>query len=425
MVVQKQSARQVVDLCHKLGRKVVAGGPLVTASPHEFDHIDHLVLNEAEITFPQFLSDLSRSNARHAYTSSERPDLATTPLPRWDLVSIRDYLSVTIQFSRGCPYDCEFCDIVQLYGRGTRVKTLEQVNQELDAVYATGWRGRLFVVDDNFIGAKAQARAMLRTVIEWQQARGHPFDLYGQASIDLAEDEDLLNLMSTAGFELVVIGFESPQEASLKETGKYQNCNQDMIQVIKTIHSHGMEVAGSFIVGFDSDPPDIFERQSDFIQNTGVMVINMALLNAFPKTRLYERLKKEGRLIGEPSGDPSDGSINFVPKMDPNMLGQGLEQVLQYIYSPEPYYHRMLQFVSDFKPVRRLRFDLMFVLTFIASIVYAGILDTAGGKRFFWKVLIRALLLNPGSLTKVLINSLLGYHVRRLLQGTKTGSSCP
>jgi radical SAM superfamily enzyme YgiQ (UPF0313 family) len=415
MIVQKKSVREIVDRCHKHGKKVVAGGPLLSSAAEEFDDVDYIVQNEAEVTFPVFLRDLERGEARHIYSSQEKPDISITPLPRWDLINFKHYASLSVQYSRGCPFNCEFCDIVILNGRRPRVKSDEQMIRELNVLYEMGWRGRLFIVDDNFIGNKVKVKSMLRAVAAWQEDRKYPFNLYTEASVNLADDEELMRLMIQAGFDSVFLGLETPEEDSLKECGKHQNSGKDLVEAVRTIQRNGMEVMGGFIIGFDSDPPNIFERQIRFIQNSGVVKAMIGLLNAVPGTRLHERLAREGRLLKNPTGDNCDGSLNFIPKMDAQTLREGYQAVLNYIYSPREYYKRVLEFLEHYRPARRKRTNMTDLMAFFRSILYLGILDKGKSKIYYWKLLIKAFLFHRRSFGEAVSNAIFGYHFRKLL----------
>jgi radical SAM superfamily enzyme YgiQ (UPF0313 family) len=412
MTVQKESVRQIVARCRALGKPVVGGGSLFTSCPEDFDDIDYLVLNEAEITLPMFLNHLSAGNLRRVYTTEEKPDITLTPLPRWDLINI--YASMSVQYSRGCPYDCEFCDVVNLNGIYPRVKSNEQMIREFDSLYKIGWRGSLFIVDDNFIGNKSKVKTLLRDLKPWQEARCFPFMLYTEASVNLAQDEELMTLMTAAGFDSVFIGLETPEEECFAECGKHQNLSIDLVEAVKTIQRNGMEVMGGFIIGFDNDPPDIFERQIKFIQNSGVARAMIGLLNAPPGTRLYLRLKEEGRLINDCSGDNCDGSMNFVPKMDPQMLKEGYKAVLNYIYSPKEYYTRVLEFLRTYKSVKRRPITLLGIIAFFNSVLYIGILDKWSNSVYFWKLLFKALISYRRSLREAVMLMMFGYHFRKL-----------
>jgi len=317
MVVQRDSVREVVSRCQKLGVKTVAGGPLFTTGFDEFDGIDHFVLGEAEITLPLFLDDIAKGNPKPIYTTDKCPDINNTPLPLWSLIDSHQYSSMSIQYSRGCPFDCEFCDIVVLNGHKPRTKGREQILAELDALYNYGWRSGVFIVDDNFIGNKKKLKAeTLPAIIEWSKEKKYPFSFYTEVSINLAEDEELMQLMNEAGFDRIFIGIETPNEESLAECNKLPNKGRDLTALVKKLQNHSFEVQGGFIVGFDSDPISIFRSQINFIQNSGIVTAMVGLLNAPRGTKLYQRLKKENRLLKVFTGNNTDININFVPKMN-------------------------------------------------------------------------------------------------------------
>jgi len=417
MVIQKTSAKDVISRSRALGKPVVVGGPLFTSAPEDFPEVDHMVLNEAEITLPPFLKDLAAGALQRIYTSTEKPDIAMTPLPRWNLLNMKYYASMSVQYSRGCPFDCEFCDIVHLNGRRPRVKSNDQMLREFDVLYNLGWRGRLFIVDDNFIGNKVKAKSFLRTLIPWQEARNYPFGLYTESSVNLAQDEELMQLMSQAGFDSVFLGLETPAEECLAECGKHQNCSIDLAEAVRTIQRNGMEVMGGFIIGFDNDPANIFERQIKFIQNTGVVKAMIGLLQAIPGTRLYQRLQKEGRLLEECSGDNCDGSMNFIPKMDLEVLKQGYHEVLQNLYSPREYYFRVLEFLKNYKPRRPAlaRVGWLEIRAFLSSILYLGILDKWSGKIYYWRMIFKAFFFHRQCFGEAITQMIIGYHFRKLL----------
>ncbi len=414
VIAQKESVRQIVARCHALGRRIVGGGPLFTSCPEDFDDLDYLVLNEAEATLPLFLKDLAVGSPHRVYTAEEQPDITLTPLPRWDLIDMKLYASMSVQYSRGCPYDCEFCDVVNRNGRRHRVKSNDQMIREFEILYEMGWRGSLFIVDDNFIGNRSKVKRLLKELKAWQEAKDFPFVLYTEASVNLAQDGELMRLMTAAGFDSVFLGLETPEEESLAECGKHQNRSRDLVEAVKTIQRNGMEVMGSFIIGFDNDPPTIFERQVKFIQDSGVVVAHIGLLNALPGTRLYRRLEEEGRLLEACSGDSCDGSMNFVPKMDPQFLRKGYNAVLNYIYSPKEYYSRVLEFLRTYKPVRRSRITLSETTAFLNSILYLGVLDKWSNSVYYWKLLFKTLISYRQSLREVVKLMIFGYHFRKL-----------
>ncbi|MFC1954158.1 B12-binding domain-containing radical SAM protein, partial [Chloroflexota bacterium] len=334
MVVQGDSAREVITRCNELNTKVVAGGPLFTTGHEEFEGVDHFVLGEAEVTLPSFLADLDKGCAKPIYTPDKKPDISKTPVPLWSLINMKYYSSMNIQYSRGCPFNCEFCDIIILNGHKPRTKDRHQMVNELEALYSRGWRGGVFIVDDNFIGNRKKLKAeTLPAIIEWSKKKKYPFVLSTETSINLADDEELMKLMVEAGFNQVFIGVETPNEASLAECNKMQNRDRDLAASVKKIQNHGFEVQGGFIVGFDSDPVSIFRSQIDFIQRSGIVTAMVGLLNAPRGTRLYQRLKKENRLLKGFSGDNTDSSINFIPKMNYETLINGYRNILDTIYS--------------------------------------------------------------------------------------------
>lgn len=416
MIVQKESVRQITAKCRALGKLVVGGGPLFTSCPEEFNDVDYLVLNEAEITLPLFLKDLITGNPRRVYTTEEKPDISLTPLPRWDLIDMKLYASMSVQYSRGCPYDCEFCDIVNLNGRHPRVKSNDQMIREFEILHDMGWRGSVFVVDDNFIGNQSKVKSFLRALKSWQEANDFPFALYTEASVNLAQDEELLKLMTAAGFDSVFLGLETPEDQCLAECGKNQNRAIDLVEAVKTIQRNGMEVMGGFIIGFDNDPPDIFERQIEFIQNSGVVRAMIGLLEALPGTRLYQRLKEEGRLLQDCSGDNCDGAMNFIPKMDLQLVRKRYNAVLNYLYSPKEYYARVLEFLGTYQPARRRRITLLGTIAFLNSILYLGILDKWNNKIYYWKLLLKALVFYRRSLREAVTLMIFGYHYRKLFR---------
>jgi radical SAM superfamily enzyme YgiQ (UPF0313 family) len=423
MIVQRDSVKEVIRRCKKLGAKTVAGGPLFTSEYEEFQDIDHLVLNEAESTLPLFLEDLIKGSAKRIYTSSERPDISKTPVPMWSLLNTKKYTTMSIQYSRGCPFDCEFCDIIVLNGNRPRTKTKEQLLAELDALYHRGWRETVFLVDDNFIGNKRKLKEeILPAMVKWQKAKKFPFGFLTEASINLADDEELMQLMIAAGFDTVFIGIESPNEESLVECNKNQNINRDLIASVKKIQNYGMQVHGGFILGFDSDPDSIFKSQLNFIQKSGIVTAMVGLLNAPRGTRLYQRLKKENRLLENVSGDNTDGSMNFVPKMGREKLINGYRHVLTTIYSSKQYYKRVKIFLKEYKPRKRkglpqLRF--WHVRALMRSMWVLGVLER--DRWYYWRFFISTLLKRPRSFPMSMAFAVYGFHFRTVARKhTKT-----
>jgi radical SAM superfamily enzyme YgiQ (UPF0313 family) len=415
MAVQKNSVEEVVSRCNDLGTIIVAGGPLFTASFEEFSGIDHFVLGEAEVTLNPFLEDLKKGCAKNVYRSDERPDISKTPIPLWSLIDMKQYSTMNLQYSRGCPFDCEFCDIVILNGHTPRTKSKEQLVSELDALYEQGWRGGVFIVDDNFIGNKKKLKTeILPALTEWKESKKYPFAFCTESSINLADDEELMRLMVAAGFDVVFIGIETPNEESLVECTKSQNQNRDIVASIKKLHQFGLEVQGGFIVGFDSDPESIFQTQIDFIQRSGIVTAMVGLLNAPTGTRLYQRLKKEGRIINSFNGNNTDFSINFIPKMDYEKLVRGYKHIMDTIYSPKEYYERIRTFLQVYRPPRTKpgKVQSHQVKAFFRSIWFLGI--RGKGKRHYWRLFISYLMKSPPKFARFILLAVYGYHFHKV-----------
>jgi radical SAM superfamily enzyme YgiQ (UPF0313 family) len=413
MVIQRDSAKRIIDRCRDRDLTVVGGGPLFTVEPELFPEVDHLVLDEAEVTLPQFLKDLKNGRPRKIYRASEFCDIRETPKPRWDLVEAKKYASLCIQFSRGCPFNCDFCNVTVLFGHRPRMKTPRQVIDELDSIYAAGWRGNIFFVDDNFIGNKGYLKKrLLPALIEWRQdKKGCVF--YTEASINLADDAELMDLMVKAGFDSVFIGIESPDENSLTECKKIQNKDRDLLHSVRIIQRTGLQVQGGFIVGFDSDTHSIFQRQIDFIQKSGIVTAMVGLLQAPPGTRLYDRLRREDRLLGGISGNNVDGTTNIIPKMGLDRLLEGYRSIMTYIYAPRHYYRRVKTFLKEFRgPEVRIPMDIQRFLAFFRSGFRLGIV---GRERFqYWRLLTWALLRKPKLFPLAITLAIHGYHFRRI-----------
>jgi radical SAM superfamily enzyme YgiQ (UPF0313 family) len=415
MVVQRKSADQIIARCKEAGLKVVAGGPLFSSEYAAFKAVDHFVLNEAELTLPPFLKELEQGRAQHIYTTSEFPDLGQTPIPLWELVDLKRYATMNIQFSRGCPFNCEFCNVTALFGHRPRTKSASQMIAELDGLYELGWRGSIFFVDDNFIGNKRHLKSeLLPALIEWQKDKGD-ITFNTEVSINLADDEQLMRMMVEAGFNMVFIGIETPDEESLSECSKRQNMRRDLVEDVRRIQRAGLQVQGGFIVGFDNDTPSIFQQQIDFIQNSGIVTAMVGLLQAPPGTRLYERLKREGRLLGQLSGDNVDGTTNIIPKMSLETLREGYENILQHIYSPEHYYQRVRTFLQEYNPPKiNAPLELEHILAFLRSIYRLGIV---GRERFhYWKLLFWTLFHRPALFPLAVTLAIYGHHFRKVCE---------
>lgn len=416
MVVQKESAHGIITRCKKAGLKVVAGGPLFTMEHEEFDNVDHFILNEAEITLPEFLADLEWNRAKRVYATDGFADMTGTPAPAWELMDMKRYHAMEIQYSRGCPFNCDFCNITSLLGRRVRTKSANQIIAELDGMYTTGWRrGHVFFVDDNFIGNKHHLKSeLLPRLIEWRKDRpGITF--MTEASINLADDEELTGLMVAAGFDTVFIGIETPEDASLTECSKTQNAHRDLVQDVKKIQRAGLQVQGGFIVGFDSDMPSVFQRQIEFIQNSGIVTAMVGLLQAPRGTQLYQRMAKAGRLRGSFTGDNVEGTTNIVPLMDFDRLLAGYKEILNHIYEPRHYYERIKTMLREYHPPKSrclpTRSDL---LALLRSIYRLGIL---GKERVqYWKLLLWTSFRRPESFPLVVTLAISGYHCRKVCE---------
>ncbi|MCD6326404.1 B12-binding domain-containing radical SAM protein, partial [bacterium] len=418
MSIQKPSAEEVVARCKEVNVKTVAGGPLFTTEYDDFlDKVDHLVLNEAEVTLPPFLKDLKEGHAKPMYTSDEYVNLAKTPLPLWELVNIRKYASMNLQYSRGCPFDCEFCDISVLYGRKVRTKGVDQILAELSALYSRGWRGDVFLVDDNFIGNSRKLKAeILPAIIEWAERRKRPFSFQTEVSINLADDIELMHQMTRAGFNSVFVGIETTNEDSLIECNKLQNKNRDLLACVSRIHEAGLRVVAGFILGFDSDPPSIFERMNTFIQESGIVSAMIGLLNAPKDTKLYWRLKEEGRLLDGGTGDSMGFSMNFVPKMDYTTLIEGYRTVIRKVYSSSAYYQRVRRYLKEHKPPRgnTTYFRLSQLPAFPKSVIFLGIL---GKERLhYWRLFFWTLFTRPRLIPLALTLAIYGFHFRKFFE---------
>ncbi len=413
MAVQFETVRSILKRCNAAGLKIVAGGPLFLTEHEHYEDVDHFILNEAEITLPQFLADLKEGIPQKIYATADFANVTQTPAPDWTLADLKHYATMALQYSRGCPYNCEFCNITVLLGHRPRLKSAAQILHELDGLYRLGWRESVFFVDDNLIGNKKTLKEeLLPALIEWRRDKvGMTF--HTEASINLADDDELMALMVKAGFNMVFIGIETPDEDSLTECGKKHNKNRDLIMDIKRIQRAGMQVQGGFILGFDSDTASIFQRQIEFIQRSGIVTAMVGLLQAMPGTALYKRLAGEGRLRGNVTGDNVDGTTNIVPRMKLEALHNGYKKVIQYLYSPENYYARVKTFLREYKLSKvRIHLDPEYLMALFRSIFRLGIL---GKERIhYWKLFIWTLFKRPHLFPLAINFTILGYHFRKV-----------
>ena len=408
MMVQGPSMKEAIARAKSRGRTVVVGGPITSAGDPAISEADHLVEGEAEELIAQLAADLERGEARPHYKAAQLPDLTLVPLPDLHLAKLGKYSSMAVQYSRGCPFTCEFCDIIEIYGRRPRTKTPDQVCAELDQVYRLGWRGPVFLVDDNFIGNKKNVKLLLPRLVEWMRDHRHPFSLFTEASLNLAEDESLLGLMREAHFTRVFLGIETPVEESLKETTKFQNLRRDLLESVKLIQSHGIEVMAGFIVGFDNDPPDVFDRQIRFIREAAIPLSMVGLLSALPNTQLWRRLKSEGRLLKESLGSNTLADMNFIPKMNVDELLAGYRRILETIYSPREYFDRAQAFLSQLGSSARAPIVFSDLMAVGRSFLRQGLLSNY--RKEYWKFIAQAVSRHRQHLDKALTLAIMGHH---------------
>ncbi len=413
MIVHRESVNEIVERCRKLSKTIIAGGPLFTTGHANFPHIPHFVLGEAEEIMPQLIEDLKAGTLRHHYQSSGRPDITRVPAPRWDLIDFRHYATMAVQFSRGCPFDCEFCDIIVMNGRVPRTKTPAQLVDELEALRTRGWKDMVFIVDDNFIGNKKLTKALLREMIPWRKRVRAEMGFFTEASVNLADDAELCELMVQSGFKKVFLGIETPSVESLEECRKLQNRGRDLVETVKTLQRFGFEVMGGFIIGFDHDKRDIFNRQFEFIQRSGVAAAMLGLLTALPETRLYRRLKKEGRLEAETTGNNTDAVLNFKPKLNREFLLTGYRNLMKKLYEPHTYYQRVRNFLKDHRPSGpNLRLSWWDFQAFLKSFWLLGIWYR--GRVAYWWFFWGTLLRRPRQFRYAIELAIMGHHFRRV-----------
>lgn len=417
MSIQRESVEQIIKECKKYDKKIVAGGPLFTQCYDDFPMIDYLILNEAEITLPSFLRDIKNGNPQHIYQTSEFPGISQTPIPDYKLLSLKKYSTLSIQYSRGCPFSCDFCEIPFLLGHKVRTKRTPQILAELELIHSLNWRGQIFIVDDNFIGNKRKLKiGLLPELIRWMKEKKYPFEFITETSIDLADDEELMDLMKSAGFNSVFIGIETPEEKSLEECKKIQNRNRDLLQSIRRINNKGIQVSAGFIVGFDSDTASIFQRQIDFIQQSGIITAMVSLLNAPKNTKLYKRLHAENRILSSFSGNNTDFNTNIIPKMSFQDLQAGYGKIIREIYSIKPFYQRIRFHLKNCKGgfPKPVKISASNIKAFFESVFIMGFINK--GRFEFWKLFVWSMLRGPIYLTNAIIFAIYGYHFRKVYE---------
>ncbi len=422
MLPQQRSMLELIARAQKLGRKVVVGGADPTSQPDLYKSADFLVLGEGEVTIPLFLADLRRGATRGIYASDERADMLQAVVPRYDLIRFRDYVMIGAQFIRGCPFNCEFCDVIELFGRVPRYKTTEQVSKELQSLYDLGYRGHIDFVDDNFIGNKRQVKELLRAIKEWSIERKYPFYFTTEASINLAEDDELLQLMKDVDFRYVFLGIETPENQTLALQRKRQNVNKSVTQAVRKIMSYGIVCNGGFIIGFDSDSPNIAENMIACIQDSGIGMAMLGLLYALPNTQFVRRLESEGRMfrhtsrsLAETDIDQSTSGLNFVTKIPRARIMRDFVRILEYIYAPANYYRRVvyngLHLRPAYKHTPSLGKWLVYLRSFFRVCRQAGFNKETG--YLYWKMLLIVLFRNPRGLEAAVNLAAMFIHFRQ------------
>jgi len=416
MLAQKHSTELILKKCKDLVIPTVAGGPLFSFSegnPLEVEP-DHLICGEAESVMPVFLRDLKEDKLHRIYQGQHFPDVKQTPVPLWNLVEdFSHYAMMTVQFTRGCPFDCEFCDVVILNGHDARMKTIPQIISELNTLYQLGWRGQVFVCDDNFIGNPKLCReSLLPSLIQWMRTHAYPFLLTAAVSVNLAQNPGIMEMMVEAGFDRVTFGIESPNPDSLKETNKLQNLHHDLLKAIHKIQTFGLEVQAGFIVGFDKDTPDIFSEQIEFIQASGIATAMVSILFAFPGTRLYSRLQRENRLLPVDLNQHAYGVVNFTPKMGVKQLRARHLEMLEKIYSPDIYFQRLKNFLDLYNlPPQHNSVQIEQILLLIRIVWDLGIVDW--GRKYFWRMVWYCFRKKARALPMIIRLLVTGYHFRK------------
>jgi radical SAM superfamily enzyme YgiQ (UPF0313 family) len=418
MIVQGPSLQEQLARAKQRGRRTVVGGPITSARDAAISQADHIVEGEAEEMIGQLAADLEQGAAKPHYMRTQLPDVTRVPLPDLHLAPLRRYSSMSVQFSRGCPFTCEFCDIIEIYGRRPRTKTPDQVCAELDQLYRLGWRGSVFMVDDNFIGNKKSVKALLPRLTQWMRDHNFPFALYTEASLNLAEDEELLGMLREAHFTRVFLGIETPVAESLKETTKFQNLRMDLLESVKLIQAYGLEVMAGFIVGFDNDPPDVFDRQIEFIRQAAIPLSMVGLLSALPNTQLWRRLKAEGRLLKASLGNNTLADLNFIPRMDSQELLNGYRRILQTIYNPREYFQRASAFLTQLGGGSRSPIVFSDVMALARSLWRQGLLSDY--RREYWKFLVQSVRLHRRHFSKAITLAIMGHHFFELTAATES-----
>jgi radical SAM superfamily enzyme YgiQ (UPF0313 family) len=410
MQIQSEHLLAIVERCRQRGLRTVVGGPITSSLSAEIIGTDHVVIGEAEELIATLASHLEAGTALPVYQALERPAMELSPMPDFSLIRKNRYNTMTIQYSRGCPFNCEFCDIIEIYGRRPRTKAVAQVLAELDQLYAEKWRGPVFIVDDNLIGNKIRAKLLLAALVEWNAAHDNCFHFITEASLNLADDPELLHLMQAASFTSVFLGIETPDELGLTSVNKLQNTNRSLLDSVATIQSYNIEVMAGFILGFDTDREGAFENMINFIQKSGIPVSMVGLLQAMPGTQLFRRLTKEGRILDAGSGNNTSISLNFLPRMDSERLIAGYRAVLQRIYAAEPYYERVRLFLSRCQPRHYSGITYASIRAFALSVVRMGVFSR--DRWSYWRFLLQAATRYRNNFGLAMTLAVMGHHFR-------------
>lgn len=416
MDIHREGVRDLARRCHDHSKPLTGGGPLFLSESDRSLGVDHVMVGEAEEIVTDLIRDMRNGRMKLCYQSPRFPDLALTPRPRWDLANLKHYATLSVQSCRGCPFDCEFCDVVALNGRVPRYKSPDQFLAELECLRQLGWQGPVFVVDDNFVGNKQRCRELLQAVIDWRRRTGARMTFITEASVDMAREPELLDLMVAAGFKKVFVGLETPSAKSLRECRKLQNLRGNLTDAVFTIQRAGLEVMGGFIVGFDSDEKDIFQRQFDFIQKAGVVTAMVGILQALPRSRLYKRLAGEGRLLDNGQGDNTQARFNFEPRLDRDFLEENYRRLMQRLYEPRAYYQRIRIFL-DAHSMRVPREVLTWrdLGAVFKSIWFIGM--RSKGRRAYWSFMARTLVHHPSQVGVAMTLAIMGHHYRQVAAG--------
>lgn len=414
MHVQQEHLVSVVERCRACGLQTVVGGPIASSMSAAALKADHVVIGEAEDLIATLARDLEAGEVQPVYEAAEKPAMECSPLPDFSLIKMNRYSAMAVQYSRGCPFNCEFCDIVEIYGRRPRGKAVAQVLAELDQLERMGWRDAVFVVDDNFIGNKNRAKELLAAIGEWGRVHGFPFRFSTEASVNLADDPELLQLMKNARFASVFLGIETPDESSLIANNKLQNTRRDLLESVQRIQQYGIEVMGGFILGFDTDREDIFDRMVDFIQKSAIPLAMVGLLQAMPGTQLFRRLRNEGRILDEGDGDNTDCRLNVLPRMDAARLVEGYRSVMKRIYSCDAYYEHVELFLSRCHPKDAVRLSYANLRAVVFSVARQGLLGK--DRLSYWKFLLGVAMRYRKSFGIAMTMAVMGYHFQTMTE---------